>query len=147
MTEGTMNPVERLVVLSAQLQEADERYRTALRTQTQRHRVEAVASQRAEIMTAAADAFKEIYPHQFAAYLAEGARRERERIKGIYAIADDLVRGHQALIDRMAFDGISSAEDVAMAVMSEERGILDAQGTRVLPRPSRMRGESSAKTR
>ena len=67
-------------------------------------------------------------PELLAAVLAEGAATgataERERIQ---AVQGQLIPGHEALINAMAFDGKSTAGDAAMAVLGAEKTIRTKQ--------------------
>ncbi len=63
------------------------------------------------------------HPEAAAALRAEGASAERDRIK---AIEDQLVPGHEALVNSMKFDGKSSAGDVAIAVLAAEKTSREA---------------------
>lgn len=51
-------------------------------------------------------------------FVALGATRERERIQAVEA---QLIRGHEALINTMKYDGKSTAGDAAQAVLAAER--------------------------
>lgn len=69
-------------------------------------------------------------PDLLAALLAEGAQTgataERERIQ---AVEGQLIRGHEALINSMKFDGKSTAGEAAMAVLAAERVTRSAQAS------------------
>lgn len=58
------------------------------------------------------------HPDIAAAFRAEGASAERERIQGI---ENQLIPGHEALINTLKFDGKSSVGDAAQAVLAAER--------------------------
>lgn len=51
-------------------------------------------------------------------WLAAGALAERERIR---AVREQLLPGHESLIDRLAADGHSTGGDAAAAVLAAER--------------------------
>lgn len=55
------------------------------------------------------------------AYLAEGASQERTRIQAVRAQA---LPGHEALIEQLAFDGKTTGEQAAMAIVTEQRKAL-----------------------
>ena len=55
---------------------------------------------------------------------ADGAASERERINGVRA---QLIPGHEALIEKLAFDGQTTPGAAAMAVNQAERDKLAAQ--------------------
>lgn len=63
------------------------------------------------------------HPEAAAALRAEGASAERDRIK---AIEEQLVPGHEALVNSMKFDGKSNAGDVAIAVLAAEKNSREA---------------------
>lgn len=56
--------------------------------------------------------------------MAEGAAAEQERIKGVRL---QLVPGHEALVEQMAFDGKSTAADTAMAIVAAEKVLRTGQ--------------------
>lgn len=66
------------------------------------------------------------HPEVAAALRAEGASAERDRIK---AIEDQLVPGHEALVNSMKFDGKSNVGDVAIAVLAAEKSAREAAST------------------
>lgn len=59
-------------------------------------------------------------------FSAAGATAERERIQGVRA---QVLPGHEALIERLAFDGVTTPGDAAMAVNAAERQVLGAAAT------------------
>lgn len=63
------------------------------------------------------------HPEAAATLRAEGASAERDRIK---AIEEQLVPGHEALVNSMKFDGKSNAGDVAIAVLAAEKASREA---------------------
>ena len=65
-------------------------------------------------------------PDVLAAIRQEGAADERARIQAIESVA---VPGHDALIDSLKFDGISTAGDAALAVLSAEKQTRSAAAT------------------
>jgi signal peptide peptidase SppA len=58
------------------------------------------------------------YSAALAAAKIEGAAAERDRIA---AVRGTLIPGHEALIETMAFDGVSSAADAALAIIGAEK--------------------------
>lgn len=52
----------------------------------------------------------------------EGAAGERSRIA---AVREQLIPGHEALIEKLAFDGVSTGADAAMALVSAEKGLRE----------------------
>lgn len=60
------------------------------------------------------------HPAIAAAFRAEGATAERERIQAIEAIG---IPGHEVLINTLKFDGKSTAGDAAQAVLAAERQV------------------------
>jgi capsid assembly protease len=62
-------------------------------------------------------------PELLSSLLAEGADQERTRIQ---AVEGQLIRGHEALIQTLKFDGKSTAGDAAMAVLAAERNTRNA---------------------
>lgn len=70
-----------------------------------------------------AEQIAEEHPEAAAALRAEGASAERARIQ---AIEDQLVPGHEALVNSMKFDGKSTAGDVAIAVLAAEKSTREA---------------------
>lgn len=63
------------------------------------------------------------HPEAAAALRAEGAVAERERIQGIEA---QLIPGHEAVINKLKFDGTSSPGDAAKAIVCAERNLRQA---------------------
>lgn len=57
---------------------------------------------------------------------AAGAAAERERIQAVRAQA---LPGHEALVERLAFDGVTTGAQAAAAVITAERERITAQGT------------------
>lgn len=55
--------------------------------------------------------------------MAEGAQRERERIQAVRA---QVLPGHEALIEKLAFDGKTTGPEAAVAVLAAERGVVAA---------------------
>ncbi len=66
------------------------------------------------------------HPEAVAAIRAEGATAERSRIQ---AVEGQLIPGHEALINKLKFDGASSAGDAALAVNAAERATRAAQAS------------------
>lgn len=54
---------------------------------------------------------------------AAGAQQELDRIASVKAQA---IPGHEALIEKMAFDGKSTGADAAMAIVAAEKTMRDA---------------------
>lgn len=55
--------------------------------------------------------------------MKDGAEAERARIQGIEAVS---LAGHEDLVARMKFDGVSTAADVSLAIITEEKKTRDA---------------------
>ena len=53
-----------------------------------------------------------------AEFMAEGARAERDRVRGVYA---QVMPGYEALIEKLATDGKTTPEGAAMAITSDLR--------------------------
>jgi ClpP class serine protease len=70
------------------------------------------------------DAKTEGYAIGHAEGLSEGAIAERARIQ---SVREQAIPGHEALIERLAFDGETSAEQAAVQVLAAERGARAAQ--------------------
>lgn len=66
------------------------------------------------------------HPAIAAAFRAEGANAERERIQSIEIQS---IPGHEALISTLKFDGKSTAGDAAQAVLAAERSIRTRQAS------------------
>ncbi|WP_430233949.1 signal peptide peptidase SppA [Nitrosomonas communis] len=60
------------------------------------------------------------YPGLAQALIMEGEENERKRIK---AIEGALIPGHEAIVSAMKFDGVSTAGDVALAIVAAENKI------------------------
>lgn len=56
--------------------------------------------------------------------LAEGAKQERDRIQAVRA---QVLPGHEALIEKLAFDGKTTGPEAAMAVLAAEKQTIEAQ--------------------
>lgn len=67
---------------------------------------------------------QEISAEQAEALRAEGAARERGRIA---AVREQLIPGHEALIEQLAADGKTTGPEAAMAVLAAERAQRQAQ--------------------
>lgn len=65
--------------------------------------------------------FKRSNPHQAAAYEAEGAAQERDRWRGIEAVAKDLGPFHAPLIKAMKADGRCTGQDLAKAALATSK--------------------------
>ena len=65
--------------------------------------------------------FPEAYNAIHTAGFSAGSTAERDRIQAVRAQA---LPGHEALIEKMAFDGKSTGADAAMAVLSAERALV-----------------------
>ena len=59
-------------------------------------------------------------PVMTAAFRAEGATAERERIQSVRAQS---IQGHEALIESLAFDGVTSGAEAAMQVLAAEKSL------------------------
>ncbi|NCC41461.1 MAG: S49 family peptidase [Gammaproteobacteria bacterium] len=74
------------------------------------------------------------HPALLAELLAEGAQTERARIQGVRAQA---IPGHEALIERLAFDGATTGPEAAVQVLAAEKALRDhhaaAQATAAPP--------------
>lgn len=66
------------------------------------------------------------HPAIAAAFRAEGATQERERIAAVEA---QLIPGHEALINTLKFDGKSGPGDAAMAVNAAEKNLRTAHAS------------------
>lgn len=66
------------------------------------------------------DTLKKDYPEIAAALAKEGADAERARIQ---ACEDACLAGHEALVAAMKFDGKSTGQDVAMAIIQAEKKV------------------------
>jgi hypothetical protein len=64
------------------------------------------------------------HPDIAAAFRVQGATAERARIQ---AVESQLIPGHEALINTLKFDGVSSAGDAAQAVLAAEKQTRTAQ--------------------
>jgi len=72
----------------------------------------------------AAATFKAENPEAAALLVAEGASAELSRIQGVRA---QVMPGHEALIDKLAFDGKTTGPEAAVAVVAAERAAQAAQ--------------------
>ena len=88
--------------------------------------VEAITAEATEGMAAAVDAA-----------MVAGAQSERDRIAAVRATA---IPGHEALIEAVAFDGVSTAADAALAIVGAEKqlrigaaAVLDAEAPPLVP--------------
>lgn len=59
-------------------------------------------------------------PELAAALRAEGATAERDRIQAVRAQS---IRGHEALIEQLAFDGITSGPEAAVQILAAEKNL------------------------
>lgn len=64
------------------------------------------------------------HPEAAATLRAQGAEQERARIK---AVEDQTIAGHEALINTLKFDGVSTGGDAAQAVLAAEKSQRTAQ--------------------
>jgi ClpP class serine protease len=64
------------------------------------------------------------YPDVLASLLAEGAEAERARIQGVRAQA---IPGHEALIERLAFDGKTTGPEAAVQILAAEKTLRETQ--------------------
>lgn len=67
-------------------------------------------------------------PEQLAQARAAGAQAERDRIADVRG---QLVPGHEAMIEQMAFDGVSTGSDAARAIVAAERDLRTAESRRI----------------
>jgi len=72
-----------------------------------------------ENVTITADVVKDKYPEVYETIFEAGAKAERERIKAIEDLGE--FKGYEELVKKMKFDGVSSAEEVELAVFRAER--------------------------
>lgn len=70
--------------------------------------------------------FKAENPEAATILLAEGSENERARIAAVRAQA---LKGHEALIEQLAADGVTTGEQAAVAVLAAERARVDALAT------------------
>ena len=84
-----------------------------------------------QMTTAAIEEYKRQYPEEAQAYMEEGAEQERDRWRGIEAVAKDLSPWHAPLVKAMKADGRCTGADLAMAVAASNHG---SQGTRSVDR-------------
>lgn len=63
------------------------------------------------------------YPHIAEFFRAQGAATERARIQAVEAL---LIPGHKELINRLKFDGKSTAGDAAQAILAAEYSTRNA---------------------
>ena len=75
-----------------------------------------------------ADQVASEHPDIAAAFRAQGATAERERIQ---SIESQTIPGHEALIATLKFDGKSTAGDAALAVLAAERNTRATQAARI----------------
>lgn len=75
-----------------------------------------------QVTTAALEAYKREYPEEAQAYMEEGAEQERDRWRGILAVAKDLDPRHAPLVKAMKADMRCTGADLAMAVMALNHG-------------------------
>jgi signal peptide peptidase SppA len=71
-----------------------------------------------------ADEIAAQHPEGATALRAQGAQAERERIA---AVREQLMPGHEALIERLAADGVTTGPQAAMQVLQAERAARGAQ--------------------
>lgn len=62
------------------------------------------------------------HPTLLAELLAEGAQTERARIQGVRAQA---IPGHEALIERLAFDGATTGPEAAVQILAAEKALRE----------------------
>lgn len=68
------------------------------------------------------------HPQIADAFRAEGARAERERIQGVEAQS---MRGHEALINALKFDGKTSSSEAAVQVLAAEKARLASMAANI----------------
>jgi signal peptide peptidase SppA len=89
-----------------------------------------------------ADKFKAENPAAHALILAAGATAEQSRIA---AVREQLIPGHEALIEQLAADGKTTGAEAAMAVLAAERGSRQAAATaRLADAPPPVKTEATA---
>lgn len=84
------------------------------------------------------------HPEAAAALRAQGAEQERARIQ---SVEDQMIPGHEALINNMKFDGKSTGGDAAQAVLAAEKNLRNAQAKALeneAPKPVPQDGQSPA---
>lgn len=81
-------------------------------------------TQQGTIMEITAEKIAASHPDIAAAFRAEGATAERQRIQGVEA---QLIPGHEALITSLKFDGKSTGGDAAQAVLAAEKTLRGNQ--------------------
>lgn len=65
---------------------------------------------------------KEIMSQEIEKAKSEGAQKERDRIK---SVKEQLIPGHEALIETLMFDGKTTGEQAAIKVLSAERSLRE----------------------
>ncbi len=70
------------------------------------------------------DVYKSLHEASFQAGLEAGKKQEMERIK---AVEEQLIPGHEALIDGMKFDGKTTGPEAAAAVVRAEKNLLSSK--------------------
>ncbi|MCS4511132.1 hypothetical protein [Xylophilus ampelinus] len=70
---------------------------------------------------------KRLYPTEYAAAMAQGAHNERERWKGIEAVADDLGPGYEAMVQACKANGNCTGATLAQLALKQRQGQLAAQ--------------------
>lgn len=91
-------------------------------------RDQAAQEERANLETQVANAREEGRMEGLAAGRVEGAQAERERIQAVRAQS---LPGHEALIEQLAFDGITTAEQAASQVLAAERNLRQQTMTNI----------------
>lgn len=79
---------------------------------------------RAILAAEAPDLLAALLAEGTAAGRVEGATQERERIQAVLAIG---IRGHEALVQSLAFDGHTTAAEAAIKIIHAEQGTLATQ--------------------
>lgn len=69
--------------------------------------------------------FKAEHPEAATILLAEGSENERARIQAVRAQS---LKGHEALVDQLAFDGVTTGEQAAVAILAAERALVASRG-------------------
>lgn len=86
------------------------------------------ASHQTNLETQVANAYEEGRGEGLAAGRIEGAQSERERIQAVRAQS---LPGHEALIEQLAFDGITTPEQAASQVLAAERNLRQQAMTNI----------------
>jgi len=80
-----------------------------------------MAEEKKEVAAITLETLKEQQPALVKQLLEDGARTERERIKDVEA---QLMPGHEALINKLKYDGKTTGPEAAMQVVQAEKAVL-----------------------